>query len=434
MAKSSLDGPDGIENILQVNTSAHDGGAAQVMLRLHQQFRLMGIESWIINKKSEFRDQNIVSLDQISSLPALARRIQNSIAGRIDRWTGFPYFHGSISKIIDSPYFSKAEVVHIHNLHGRYLNYLAIFEHAGEKPFIWTLHDMWAFTGHCTYSYDCHRWKNGCGDCPLFSSENKSKIHPPATWVDGSNFFWKAKIKAFNSRQMHIVSPSRWLYNLAKESFLGERHHIHHIANGIDLDIFRPIDNRPVRARLGIPQDIPVVLFISADIDLYRKGVNYLYQAFQKLPSTTKLHLLIVGKQTSNLDRIINFPHTYLGLIRDEKQLNEIYNAADIFAFPSLADNHPLVALEALASGTPVIAFDTGGVPEIVRHMKTGYLVKYADAADFANGLQSLIRDPEMLAFLSHECRSIAINEFDLDLQVNKYLSLYKDAVERNQN
>ncbi len=416
--------------ILQINTHAGQGGAGRVMCRLHHALNRRGHRSRIVARSRAQKEANVYCLDDVTRIrPPVLMRIVRGLGWRIDKWFDVPTLHLTTRRLLASRLFQTSDVIHLHNLHGRYFNYHLLPALTAAKPTVWTLHDMWAFTGHCAYSYECDRWRKGCHHCPLLKPNKRALVEPGPTLVDRTRQVWRRKRVIYRHSRFSVVTPSRWLQRLAQESIVGEGRTVHFIPNGVDLEVFKPIERVQARAHFGIPQEARVILFAAEKTTSKRKGFLYLLQALDRLRDPAVV-LVVMGKPS---DRSLppRFRVVELGFIQDEVTQSLAYNAADLFVFPSLADNQPLVLIEALACGTPVVAFDAGGIPEMVRHMETGYLARYKDAADLSHGIETLLNDEEMHCRMRIRCRQIAEAEYGLDLQAERYLELYEQILQR---
>lgn len=307
------------------------------------------------------------------------------------------------------------DIIHLHNLHGYYINIEILFDYLKEanKPVVWTLHDCWAFTGHCAY-FDyvgCEKWKNGCGNCPQKDSYPNSKV------ADNSRWNYEKKKELFTSvKNMTIVTPSKWLANLVKESFLG-KYNVEVINNGIDLDVFKPTESN-FREKYNL-QDKFIVLGV-ASIWEERKGLKYFIELSKILGDEYKI--VIVGvdeKQKKELPKnIISITRT-----NNVRELAEIYTAADVFVNPTLEDNFPTTNLESLACGTPVITFNTGGSIESINEV-TGLVVDKLKFEDLICKVKVL----KNRNFNINDC----INRsklFDKYNRYNEYISNYSDLI-----
>lgn len=276
--------------------------------------------------------------------------------------------------------FDHADIVHLHWVVG-------LFDHdhgdaLAHRPVVWTLADMNAFTGGCHYSEGCEGYRRDCRVCPLLGG-GSSLAHEN----------WKRKRAAYaRIPDLHVICPSDWLAERVRaSSLLGDRP-VHMIPNALPVDRFRPTNRLAARARLGLPLDRKLIAFGADNLGNHRKGGDILVAAVQRLQekgAATGVEGLFFGSNALDL----GLPAHQMGHVNDEEKLSLVYAAADAFAFPSREDNAPLTAVEALLSGTPVVGFPVGNVPELVRHRITGYVAAYEDIDDFAEGLAWALAD-----------------------------------------
>ena len=273
-----------------------------------------------------------------------------------------------------------ADIVHAHWLGD---NFLPIQQLASiKKPLVWTLHDMWAFTGGCHYAGDCMRFLETCGNCPQLSDPGPDDISARVN---------KQKRIAWARLPLAIVCPSRWLADCAGQSAVLRNKRIEVIANPIDTRAFKPLDRREARYAFNLPLDKKLVLFGAADGTADpRKGFAYLREALSGFAESASLELVIFGADNEdNGDPIdLDLPIHRTGNLRDNVSLNLLYSACDVFVLPALQDNLPNTLLEALACGTPCVAFATGGIGDLLQHQENGYLAQLADAADLRRGIE----------------------------------------------
>jgi glycosyltransferase involved in cell wall biosynthesis len=405
-------------NVLLVNQSDISGGAAIAGYRLHQGLGGQGIHSRLLVGSRLTGDEQVVT---VARMP----RIENRLLP-LTRRLGLNYLHLVATFLIPRhPVFKEADLLHFHNLHMEYFNYLALPTLTQDKPALFTLHDMWSFTGHCSYSYECGRWRGGCGKCP----------HPevyPSIERDNTHLEWKLKRWAYSRSNLTIVTPSRWLSGLARESILN-RFPIHHIFNGLDMEAYRPIDRETCKFVLGIPTDKRVIMFGAPSLSDYRKGGDLLVKALLNLPASLKneLVLLTMGEGGETFAKAVAMNALHLGYVSSDHLKSIAFSAADLFLFPTRADNSPVVLQESMACGTPMVSFDVGGVPELVLPAVTGYLAKPEDDRDFSKGILNLLEDETLRHEMGRRCREIALQEFSLGLQARKYIELYRQALDK---
>jgi len=417
-------------NILQISSAADSGGAGVAMSRLHRALSRLGHQSHMVARLRRAPQPGVLTLPEaVGAGQSLVHRFLNNARMQLDAWFSLPGIYGATEQLLDTALFKKADVVQLHNLHGFYYNYELLPRISRLKPVVWTLHDMWALTGHCAYSYDCERWQTGCFSCPLLRGKGRQLVEPRPTLLDRTAMQWQKKRDLYRNSKLHIVTPSLWLADQAHRSTLGGTLSIQCIPNGVDLSVFYPRDQASARETLGVPRMAKVILFVAAKVTQGRKGLAYLYRALHLLRQTNRLVLLTVGSAGSDLDELPGYEQIHLGQLTEESQLNLAYCAADLYVLPTLADNQPLTAVESLASGTPVVCFDVGGLPEMVQHMRTGYLARYRDAADLAAGMRMLLEGNDIRARMRCNCRDFALAHYALEDQANSYVKLYEDAV-----
>jgi len=214
---------------------------------------------------------------------------------------------------------------------------------------------------------------------------------------------------------------------------LGNALSIQCIPYGIDLAAFSARDQVSARQTLGLRLSAKVILFVAAKVIQGRKGLSYLYEALHSIQDTEEIALLTVGSAGPSHQQLQHFEQIHLGHVADESRLNLAYSAADVYVLPTLADNQPLTVLESLASGTPVVAFDVGGVPEMITHLHTGYLARYKDATDLAAGILEILDNDALRARMRQSCRASAVRHHDLDRQARRYVELYEHAIRTHQ-
>ena len=313
------------------------------------------------------------------------------------------------------------DVVHLHWITSGFIKIETLVKIS--KPMIWTLHDMWAFTGGCHYNEECGKYINNCGYCPILSSNKKNDL---------SSKIWKRKKKAWENLDLTIVTPSSWLGECAKKSSLFCNTRVEVIPNGINLNRFKIIDKNIARDILCLPQDKKLVLFGSLSaLSNRRKGFSLLKETFKKYFSKKNkdIELIIFGSSKPRDEESLGFKTYYLGRLNDEISLALIYSAADAMIVPSMQDNLPNTVMESLACGTPVVAFNIGGIPDMIDHQKNGYLAKSFETEDLAYGIKWVLEDANRREKLSENAREKVVKEFDIVKVAKRYTDLYKDVL-----
>jgi glycosyltransferase involved in cell wall biosynthesis len=403
--------------VLHINKSDITGGAAIAVYRLHQGLLAAGIDSRLMV------DVVATGSKLVASIPR-----RRWIDGQIFRFTkvlGLNDIHITNTAVIaNHPFYQEADILHFHNLHGSYFNYLALPSLTNKKPAILTLHDMWGFTGHCAYSFDCDRWKIGCGKCPYPDTY-------PAIKRDNTQLEWKLKHWSYHHTNLTaVVTTSRWLEAQVQESMLSN-FPIHCIPYSIDTEVYQPLNREQCRSLLGIPADKKVLMFAAQSLTNPRKGGDLLLQALAKLPQALKTEtiLLTLGNGGEKISEAVDIKSLNLGYVSSDRLKAIAYSAADLFLFPTRSDAFGLVAQEAMACATPVIGFNVGGVPDLVRPGNTGYLAKAENPDDFSQGIIHLLGDKNLYAHLGQQCRHVVLTEYALELQAREYINLYRKAL-----
>ncbi|NBD31893.1 MAG: glycosyltransferase [Cyanobacteria bacterium] len=415
--------------VFHINTWGGIGGAFIASDRLHQGLLKSGITSILgYGKSLNGSDAVIRQLNNYKKLPQKKIKIENFLS-KYTKKIGLNDI-GNISSLFlkDEQDISNADIINLHNLHSDYFSYLALPNLTSDKPAIWTLHDMWSFTGHCAYSYDCFKWKTGCGQCPYPNTQ-------PAIRRDATAWEWKLKDWIYSRSNLTIVTPSRWLCEQAKQSMLN-RFAIHHIPNGIDTDAYQPLEQQLCRKVLGISQHKYVLMFGAQSLKQSRKGGDLLVEALALLPDSLKAEtlLLTIGGGGEVMAKTVGIPHLSLDYVGSDRLKSVAYSAADLFLFPTRADNLPLVLQESMACGTPMVSFKVGGVPDLVRPNVTGYLAEAENPQDFCQGVVQLLEDAALRQRMSENCRAIALEEYPLELQAKRYIELYQTILAKSQS
>ena len=310
------------------------------------------------------------------------------------------------------------------------VDYLSFFKSVPSSvPLVWTLHDMNAFTGGCHYSAGCEKYKTGCGNC--FQLDN-----PHST--DLSAVARAQKKKAFANRDITIVTPCQWLTGLARESqMFSPNSRFETIHYGLDTSRFFPLDKQDAKAKLGLAPDKTTLLFGAADLSVKRKGWSRLLDALCSLPSAKELNCVIFGGgdiPEDDLAQLKSRMDVHLtGFIDNDEAKRNVYSAGDLFVLPSLEDNQPQTGLESMACGTPVVAYDTGGISEFVLHGKTGLLASIDSRESLAKQINWLVQDRDTQQSFGQNARDLIVAQFEIQTQSEKYIKLY-DSLLTGQN
>ena len=326
--------------------------------------------------------------------------------------------HGFSSRIATKRFIKeiekiKPDIINIHNLHGYYINVKILFEYLNKTniPIVWTFHDCWPFTGHCSYfdRYNCTKWKTECHSCP-----NKHG-YPSSLLLSRAKRNFNKKRKLFsNYKKTTIVTPSNWLSDITKQSFFKGKNIIT-INNGTDLTTFK-IVNGNKRLSLNL-QNKKIVLGVASIWDK-RKGFDDFIRLNELLSDEYKIILVGLNKK-----QIETLPENIIGIERTESvhELAELYSMADVFVNPTYSDNFPTTNIEALACGTPVITYKTGGSPEAIDEM-TGIVVEQGNINKLKEAIESVAKDKAMY---TEKCRERAVNLYNKQDRFNDYINLF---------
>ena len=439
--------------ILQVNLEDAPGGAAQVAWNLHRAFLERGLPACLaVGRK--LRDDASVQLvpndarrDRWAHIwfaignvfSPLAGKVRG--AGRLRSWVqmiGQPERRRDIRRGVEDFNFpgtwnlleltpQPPTIVHYHNLHGGYFDLRALPWLSQQLPAVMTLHDAWLLSGHCAHSFDCERWKIGCGLCPDLTI-------PPSIRRDETASNWLRKQAIYAKSRLYVATPSSWLMQKVEESMLARAIvESRVIPNGVDLSVFHPADRREVRARLGLPPDSSVLLFTANQIRQnvwkdYRTLRAAIAQVAGNLPGVDLLFIAL--GEAGPAERIGRAEIRFVPYQQDAATVAGYYQAADGYVHAARADTFPNTVLEALACGTPVVATALGGIPEQIIHGETGLLVPPGMAESMAAAIVSLLTDSPLRARMGTNAALDAQKRFSLDRQVSAYLAWYRTILE----
>ncbi len=395
-------------------------GAGRAAVRLHEGLLREGVESSMIlehKKQSDTKHRSPRSeMNRIGGrlLARLAAIPKYRYRRDIRNWSLNVAPRGTYKRILSQ----NPDVVNLHWLGEGFFPLRSITRLPCHV--VWTLHDMWAFTGGCHYDQGCGRYETGCGQCPQLGS---------STVGDLSHWSLRGKRKAVGAKPVTVVAPSRWLADCARSSLLFRKCRVERIPYGLDLERFQVCDQESARRALGLPIRKRIVLFGAVDASDPRKGFHYLESALRQLgenATSNDLHLLAFGSAPSDGFAGMTLPFTSLGKVSNDRDLALAYSAADVFVAPSVQDNLPNTVLESLACGTPVVAFELGGFVDMIDHLETGYLAEPLSRQGLARGIDWCIQNPDRNRTLSRNCRTKAETSYALHTQARRYAELYQ--------
>ena len=378
--------------VLIVNTSEKTGGAAIAANRLFKALNRNGVDATMLVRDKNSSDEKVFALGTTlrTKLHFLFERLAIYISNKFDKEKLFRVsFANTGTDITRLKEFKEADIIHLHWINQGMLSLKEIDRIVKSgKPVVWTMHDMWIFTGICHYNEECTKFMENCGKCPFLHSKCDNDI---------SNRLQKRKKDICNNSNISFVTCSKWLKDIACKSSILKSEKVIDIPNTIDTAIFKEKDKKIMREKYNLPTNKRLLLFSSANISEKRKGFSYLIEACNILskehPELCKeLGVIILGKESES-SHAIPFPTYAMSYIREENELSDIYNAADIFITPSLQDNLPNTIMEALACGLPCVGFNVGGIPEMIEHKVNGYVSEYKSATDLAKGIHWTLQE-----------------------------------------
>lgn len=417
--------------VIHLNTYEGNGGAGRACLRLSDALNAAGTSSKVMvyfqfkesTKAGSFSKGPFQKARAVFNILA-ERYLSKAVAKAVKTPFSLQWFGRSV---IHHPEVKSADIIHLHWVNHGFLSpkFLAQLDEL-EKPIVWTFHDSNAFTGGCHVRYECENYHKECGFCPLLRFSGKN---------DFSHQNWKRKKKAYSELNCHIVAPSNWMANSVKLSSLMGFRGVTVIPNTIETNVFKPYVKAEAKKVLKINPDKFVMMsgFMPSKNDKH-KGTSYLMDALNDLASRPgiikeNIELVIFGNKDKVEMPEFPFKTTFLGSINNDEHLAKCYSAADVFIAPSLEDNLPNTVMESLACATPVVAFKTGGIPDMVKHLENGYLAEYKSAEDLATGIEWLYHD-ENAPDIQKEARRTILIQFSEAVIAEKHLLLYQSLID----
>ena len=408
-------------DIIHLSTSDIDNGGARAAYRLHDGLRSLGCNSKMLVRAKFSNDPTV--LTERSPLTKLSPPISEIPLRLYPKCNASMFstqwFPDVLTKKVNQ---FQPDIINLHWVCNGYLQIETVAKFS--QPLVWTLHDMWPFTGGCDYIKDCERYKESCGECPQLQSSRSSDL---SRWV------WQRKAKAWQNANLTIVATTKWMADCARSSSLFKNRRIEVIPLGLDTEKYKPVNRQVARDLLNLPQDKKIVLFGAINSTSYpRKGFQLLVPALQRLSAsgwTDHIELVVFGSSQPEEPINLGFNAHYLGRVHDDISLALIYSAADVMVVPSVQEAFGQTASEALSCGTPVVAFNATGLKDIVDHQQNGYLATPFEVEDLAKGIAWVIEDEERQQKLQFQARQKSLQEFAKNVQAQRYLSLYEEIL-----
>lgn len=411
--------------VLIINTSERIGGAAIAANRLMQALKKNGVKARMLVRDKQTDQLTVVSIGHGWTQPIkfLWERVSIFAANKFSKRNLFLVdIANAGTDITKNIEFERADVIHLHWVNQGYLsiNNLNKILHSGKRVVI-TMHDQWYFTGICHYSGDCDKYTSHCHHCTLMNG---------TALGDFASQLFDKKQHIYEDSKVTFVGCSQWMANLARTSALTQGHKVVSIPNAINTEQFRPLDKTTARKELGLPLKGKLLLFGCQRITDERKGFRYLVDALQIIKRDNpeiaqNTEIVVVGGKADSISSHLPFSIIPVSYVSDPKKMIALYNAVDLYVTPSLQDNLPNTIMEALACGTPCVGFDVGGIPEMIDHKKNGYVARYKDSADFAEGIKWVLTSDHDT--LSTKAREKVMNNYTEDIVAKKYIEVYED-------
>lgn len=407
-------------NVLIVSTHDQQGGAAIAAYRLMEALNNNGASARMltIEKKSDNAKVVEVGNHTFNKVRFTAERgviyIQNGFSKK--NLFDISLANTGVS-ITNHPEYKRADVIHLHWINQGMLSIREIGKIvASGKKIVWTMHDMWAFTGICHHAGQCNHFEKGCGMCPYLNNPSKHDI-------SYSTFLLKQA--AYSQGSIHFVACSNWLKELAVKSKLTTHHKVSAIANPINTELYKPNDKITLRKAMNLPTDKKIILFAAAKVSDKRKGIDYLVEASKIIlnQKDNNILFLIAGGNSEEIIEQLALPAISVGYVVSADMPN-IYNVADLFVTPSLQENLPNTIMESMACATPCVGFNIGGIPEMIDHKQNGYVANYKDAQDLANGLMWVLQE-SATETLSDNARNKVVTNYSEATIAKRYIEIY---------
>ncbi|MEG1579882.1 MAG: glycosyltransferase family 4 protein [Bacteroidaceae bacterium] len=419
--------------VLIVNTSERTGGAAIAAHRLMEALIDNDIKAKMLvrDKETDCLTVATIGAPWYGKWCFLWERVVVWAANGFHRHRLFEVDAAQVGyDITKTPEFKQADILHLNWVNQGLLSLdnLEKIIKSG-KPIVWTMHDMWTFTGICHYNGSCEKYRTQCHHCPvLYNGGSKNDL-------SARTFLRKQKL--LSHANIHYVACSNWLAGIAQQSTLLSGHPIDSIPNAINTNLYRPSNKIEARLRCHLPKDKKLILFTAYNTTSVIKGLSYLEEACRRLVAhhpelVNQLGIIAVGKESMLLaDR---FPFFVYGMnyVSDERKMVNIYNAADLFVIPSLQDNLPNTIVESMACGIPCVGFNTGGIPQMIDHLQNGYVAQYKEADDLAKGILWILTHENYEELSKAACRK-ARNTYSEQTIAKKYINVY-DKITNSEN
>ncbi|MGI6073676.1 MAG: glycosyltransferase family 4 protein [Fermentimonas sp.] len=406
-------------NVLFISTSDLRGGAAIAAYRLMKALQASGIDVKMLVREKLSDDDNVIKIGNNihNKYNFYKERADIFLRNGLKRGKLFDVSIAntgiSITKMKE---FEEADIVHLHWINQGMLSLKEIGRIVeSDKKVVWTMHDMWPFTGICHHATTCNNYHTSCGHCKYLQSSFEKDL---------SQSIFSEKLKVFNKSRITFVACSKWLKEQAVVSPLTHNHKVVSIPNPIDTKVYSPGSKEEARKRLQLPQDKKLILFAAMKASDKRKGMDHLVRACNILATRgVDIDCVIAGENGTEMAQVFNLPVHAVGWVSQEK-MKHLYTAVDLFVTPSLQENLPNTIMEAMACGTPCVGFNIGGIPEMIDHGRTGYVAKYKDYNDLANGIYQTLYESDK-DILSANARQKVLDTYSQEVVSRQYIDIF---------
>ena len=437
-----------VRTILQVNARDIGGGAERVAAGLSERYQSRGLNAYLAVGHASGEDPDVLLVSTGEGHPKWYRswrRIADKFGGPVralDEFRGIESFHYPATYRLPDLPPQNPDIIHAHNLHGGFFDLRALPWLSRQYPLVLTLHDAWLLSGHCSHSFDCERWRSGCGSCPDLS------IYPEIR-RDETAYNWQRKREIYAESRLFVATPCNWLMQRVEQSMLAPAIVASKvIPNGVDTTIFKPSDKYAARKSLHIEPDARVLLFVASRMrENSFKDYETIHAAVRSLVAGadgSRVLLLALGDAEESM-QVDTLPARSISFESDPATVARYYQAADLYLHAARADSFPLAILEALACGIPVIATAVGGIPEQVKSLRaddqagrwrghaeldaTGVLVGPGDSASMADAVNMLLDNDDLRNQIARNAAINARSSFDIEHQCDSYLNWYEEIL-----
>ena len=416
--------------IIHLNTFGHTGGAGIAASRLVEALNEVNPGSASLMSAYE-NTGNLTFSQKIQKFKTLARSAADIFSARHQGLKKENIFLFSSARygqnISNHPSLLTADIIHIHWINQGFLSIYDLHELSKlGKPVVLTMHDMWLLSGGCHYSADCRNYEQYCGNCYMLAKPGLKDL---------SAINWKNKQLMLRVLKPVIITCSHWLESVAAKSKLLESNNILTIPNPIDTDFFKPSGIKLAKIKLGFKPEEVIITLSAFKLSEPRKGFSYFLDALAFLKKNKDMRdktirVVLIGKFGKTELPDLPYPTTYTGYLSDPAEIIAYGQASDLFVLPSLEDNLPNTVMEMLSIGVPVVAFNTGGLPDLIDHKQNGYLAFYKSAESLAKGIAWIITDLEYSPRLRKEARKKVLYNFEKNLVADQYIEVYQKLLD----